>query len=562
MIDTLRSDHLSAYGYPRETTPFIDRLASEGIQLQGYSASSWTRTSVATLLTGLYPQRHRALTRADNLPEKAPFLPEILRESGFFTAAYVSNATVAERFGFSRGYLSFHSHNGSKYDKPSAAQVTDRALRFLDRLETRYYLYVHYLDPHDPYTPEQPWGGPVDPAAEPIRLEDLAQGKVPKTEENLQRLRDLYDGAIHELDRELDRLFAALEEANALDNTLVVITADHGEAFGEHRSLGHGRGLHEEVVKVPFILWSTRALPSYRSTASFHQVDALPTFLEALGLEVPADIDGRSRWQELLNADLEDRGEYLLTLDLGHNAALGLISPPYKLIHRQGTPSTMLYELASDPREERNLVGEQRRRSILLRRLITLHNELSQRGEERQVTELDLETRERLAALGYLQIDTPQKELEKKNIPDRLHYYDDRVVGLFAGLAPADLSTTIEPARPSLQLLRGWIRKDEDGRWSKPQADFALPVRPGFKEIRLQGDRSGERPRVRLKVAINDETVDTYEIPRGTFEIVVPLPLSVRRSRMAYVEIHVDPPILFGGDGPEAGLFWHRLAIR
>lgn len=563
VIDTLRSDHLESYGYSRRTTPFLTRLAGEGIQLQGYSASSWTRTSVATLLTGLYPQRHQTVTRADQLPATAAYLPEILSGEGFHTAAYVANATVADRFGFARGYEHFRSHGGDKFDKPHARTVTDEGLALAAELPSRYYLYLHYLDPHDPYVPEVPWGGSADD--ERVQVDDVVQGRAPKNAENLRRLRDQYDGAIHEMDRELERLLTTLAESGALDSTLVVVTADHGEEFNEHRGLRHGLTLYEEVIRVPLILWSSSRLPSYRSRARFHHVDFLPTVLEALGLASPGQLDGRSQWREVL-ADAVGRDdperEYLFALDLGASAAVSLLAPPYKIIHQRSAPTTLLYRLARDPAERENLAGEKEKRSALLRRLIRAHNELSEQGAERETTVLDLDTRRRLEALGYLQLDTPQAELEKKNLPARLHYYDSRVFGLFAGLPPGGLRTELDLAAPSGQLLGGWAAGKEDGRWSLPTARFALPLRPGARRLVLSGRLDDSRPEARCAVEVNGHEAGSFEVGQGDFEEVVALPEKALRTRMAYVELTITPSVAREGRRQPFGMFWRRLAVR
>ncbi|MCB1034650.1 MAG: sulfatase-like hydrolase/transferase, partial [Acidobacteria bacterium] len=158
LVDTLRSDHLPSYGYERDTAPYLAELAAEGIQVQGYSASSWTKASVGTLLTGLYPQRHQAISRSDSLPAEVPYLPQVLAGHGFSTAAYVGNKNVGWAFGFERGYSEFYQYRpASKVDAPV---VTDRSLSLADGLEPPFFLYAHYVDPHDPYKPAEDWPDP------------------------------------------------------------------------------------------------------------------------------------------------------------------------------------------------------------------------------------------------------------------------------------------------------------------------------------------------------------------------------------------------------------------
>ncbi|HEX2224774.1 MAG TPA: sulfatase-like hydrolase/transferase, partial [Thermoanaerobaculia bacterium] len=149
MVDTLRSDHLPSYGYERDTAPYLTRLADEGIQLQGYAVTSWTKPSVASLLTGLHPQRHQAISRSDRLPPEAPYLPEILAGEGMRTAAYIGNLNAGRKWGFDRGFHSFDQANGAR--KMDGSRVTTRALDLARGLQPPYFLFVHYVDPHDPY---------------------------------------------------------------------------------------------------------------------------------------------------------------------------------------------------------------------------------------------------------------------------------------------------------------------------------------------------------------------------------------------------------------------------
>ncbi|MCP4655843.1 MAG: sulfatase [bacterium] len=562
MVDTLGSDHLSCYGYENDTTPFMCGLAAEGIQLQGYSVSSWTRTSIATTLTGLYPQRHQTVTRADGLPATVPFLPKILRDAGFHTVGYAANATVGRKFGFARGYRKFLDHKGSKFTKPPAAAVNDEVLRLIEDLSEPFYLYVLYLDPHDPYVPAKPWGDPGGSLVDPIQPDDIKQKKVPMTKENLRRLKAGYDGAVHEVDVALERLFADLAARGALDETLVVITADHGEEFGEHGGLTHGRTLYEEVLRVPLIFWSsTGTLPAYRSDVRFHQVDLLPTVLEGLGIDPPGGIDGRSRWRDIISGELGEREEYFFFLDLAKRAELGLIVPPFKLIHRKGGNSNLLFNLKKDRGERKNLIHLSETRFEMLHKMVAFHNELSLSRSQREITKLDRDTREQLAALGYMEVDTPDKELENRDIPPRLEVHDTRVSGLFAGVPSSALETTVDLTRPSAQLLGGWAGRGAKGTWSRPEASFVMPTRPGVSELVMHGDLDTGRRRARCRISLNGDRTASLVITPGPFTLTVPLPEEVRSAESIYVDLHVRPAHRLPS-GAEVGLRWRRFALR
>jgi arylsulfatase A-like enzyme len=259
-----------------------------------------------------------------------------------------------------------------------------------------------------------------------VQPRDILSRKEAMSPENLDILRRLYDGVIREMDREIERLFVRLEEQGELDRTLVVITADHGEEFGEHDKLGHGRTLHEEVIRVPLIFWAADGLPSHRSEVPFHHVDLLPTMLDALGVAIPSGLDGQSRWSELVQGRLAPREEYLFLLEQKRPAELALISPPWKLIHRVGGPTNLLFDLRTDPREERDLADQSEARGEMLRKLAKAHNDLSAHMADRRTADVDPDTRARIEALGYVQ--PKEGEPTERRIPRRIEVSEEEVV--------------------------------------------------------------------------------------------------------------------------------------
>lgn len=409
VVDALRSDHLPSYGYARDTAPYLTRLAGEGIQLQGYSVSSWTKPSVASLLTGLAPQRHQAISRSDHLPAAAPYLPELLRKAGFDTAAYVANLNVGREWSFDRGYRVFLQPNGTQ--KVDGQRVTGSLLAGTRDLERRFFLYVHYVDPHDPYVPRKPWAG-----GRYVQPRQIERGRFPMDDATLQQLRDQYDGEIAEVDREIEHLLAELRKRGLLKRTLVVVTADHGEEFGEHGGLTHGHTLYEEVLRVPFLLWSENGLPRSNSGNHFYQLDFLPTMLAALGEKVPEKLDGRSSWPEILESRPVARPLYF-HLDLDRQGALAVLDFPRKLIHGVQEPVNRLYDLDSDPGERSPQTDSG---GALLTELLRQHNRGGRQAFERRTGDVHGKLRESLAALGYLRSETPDAELRERVIPPRL----------------------------------------------------------------------------------------------------------------------------------------------
>ena len=285
LIDTLRADRLGAYGYRRPTTPIMDDLASRGIRFAHAEAqSSWTKCSMASLWSGVYPPRTGITRFNDAVPEKALLPAEILRAAGFRTGGIWRNGWVAPNFGFQQGFETYIRPQAQRLPervqpRPGATlegsdeDVTYSAIEFLKAHgHERFFLYLHYMDVH-----QYVYDGS---AAE------LAFGTS---------YSDHYDSAIHWVDRNVGELMLALEDSGLFKKTIVVIGSDHGEAFYEHGFEGHARNLYREVTEVPLIF----ALP-FRLEKELvveplvRNVDVWPTLLDMLGLPPLEDADGRS----------------------------------------------------------------------------------------------------------------------------------------------------------------------------------------------------------------------------------------------------------------------------
>jgi len=537
MIDTLRSDHLPSYGYHRETAPFLARLAEEGIQLQGYAVSSWTRPSVATLLTGLYPQRHRAVDRTDTLPDSAAYLPALLAEQGFDTLGVVTNGNVSSQLGFDRGHREYAEFPGAK-----ARRVSREALERARELEPPYYLYLHYLDPHDPYAPDAPWGGSPEDLEDAPQPGQFLRGELPATDDNVGRMRDLYDALIARADEGVAQLIRGLDELGLLEDTLVVVTADHGEEFGEHGRFAHGHSLFEELVQVPLIFWSPSGLEPYQSNAAFHQVDFLPTALEALGLEPPGDLDGRSLWPEVAHGRLESEAR-LFHLELEGYDKAALYAPPYKLIrkHEQPQPKYWLYDLERDAKENEPLRGSEELRSRLARELFGEEWGLTAARLENRETELTGEVRDQLEALGYLGAgESPQPGAERESL---------------------DLERVLDLRRANRQLLDGWLLRDENGTWSAPRAELVLPVSEGSRRLVVSGRRDDDRRgEIRCRISVGGVT-QVFEIEPGPFKAQIELPAKLQNEGLAFVELEIEPSTRIREVAGPVGLHFQGFAI-
>ncbi len=285
LIDTLRADHLHAYGYSRETSPVMDHLANTGIRFaRTVSQSSWTKVSMASLWTGTWPGRNGISRWSHSLPPEATMPAEILQQAGFETAGIWRNGWVAPTFGFQQGFDHYvrpvPGAGPERFQKrtPSASalvgtdeDLTQSAKEFLRAYgHKRFFLYLHYMDVHQ-------------------YAYDEVSGKFGTS------YSDVYDNSIHWVDRNIGALLQALRDSDLQRKTVIVIAADHGESFLEHGLEGHAKTLYREVAEVPFIISLPFELtPGIVVPQTVANVDIWPTVLALFGLPALDDADGRS----------------------------------------------------------------------------------------------------------------------------------------------------------------------------------------------------------------------------------------------------------------------------
>ncbi len=401
VADTLTSRHLASYGYSRDTAPYLTQLAGEGVQFQGYSASSWTRSSMATLLTGLYPQRHNTVDRNDALPPDVPFLPDLLQKAGFQTAAFINNPNIGRAFGFERGYSHFLAYGGAA---PRARRLRADVAQLLPDLHSRFFLYVHLLDPHEPYSPHRAWDDDPPTAAEYVSPQKIMEGSTPSTPENVARMRNQYDGEIHEMDQAIQGMVEDLDRFGLLEETLVVVTADHGEEFTEHNGLTHGNTLYGEVLEVPFLLGNLKPPMRPRKSAEpFDQVDFLPTVLDALNLPPETVSDGASHWPAISAGEPLEARDLFSHLDLDGKRFLAVQSEGLKLILTPSGSNGQLFDLRRDPKELAPLPVASSEGNRLQQRLRKANRSLGARRFRSAASHTDEETLNQLRALGYIE---------------------------------------------------------------------------------------------------------------------------------------------------------------
>lgn len=319
-VDTLRADHLSCYGYSQETSPHIDRLAREGTILTGaYAASSWTVPSHMTMLTSLPPTLHGVDDIGKRLDPARTTLAERLKEAGYQTAAFVSGPTLHRTFGFDQGFdlyentVTFTEGEFAEGDGtiPLAAvmeqshtlvtgpEISRRVTQWLaQQAHPPFFVFVHLWDPHYDYIPTPPYDRRFDPDYvgrfdfSHVQSNPALNASMPARE--LQHLVALYDGEIAATDAVVGQLMASLEAHGWLADTLIVLTADHGEEFFEHGAKGHRKTLFDEVLHVPLIFrWPGVVPAGGRLETIFDAVHLMPTMLGLVGVSSGPEARGR-----------------------------------------------------------------------------------------------------------------------------------------------------------------------------------------------------------------------------------------------------------------------------
>jgi arylsulfatase A-like enzyme len=422
VIDTLRTDGIGCYGADRNTSPNIDALASDGIRFErAYSTAPWTKPAVGSILTGLYPSAHGANALRRPLPWKASTLAEILKENGYATAAVVSHTLISSRHQYQQGFDKYIQPKVLRAQELSTDSVTGTALRFIQKLAQRdgpFFLFVHYFDPHYPYMahPEVGYAGAGEGrlrGGEPVA--DLVEMLPSMTPEELAFVRALYDEEVHFTDAGVGRLLDGLRDAGLAEETLVVLTADHGEEFGERGRIGHTLTLHEELVRVPLILRLPGGDHAGRVVETpVSVVDVAPTVLDLAGFAAPGSaFRGRSLLPSL-TSEAADQARRAILVEVDYEPPPGnkktfvvheraLVVGRHKLIRDDLSGRVELYDLVSDPDERDDLAAAQPKvvqalQEELERQLALL--DASSDGGER--LDLSPEQLEHLRALGYV----------------------------------------------------------------------------------------------------------------------------------------------------------------
>ncbi|MDP6978112.1 MAG: sulfatase [Myxococcota bacterium] len=442
-VDTLRADHVGAYGYPRDTTPNLDALAKRGVLFRDVTVQ-WPKTwaSMASVMTGRFPSTTGLRLRPRVLPEPLTVLSEVFADSGFETAAIVANYNVGRSMGFQQGFDHFveswsegwRDEAGDRVFVNAAGRVkaytnarivTDQALAWLEERDRSrpFFLWAHYMDPHGPYLPPDEYGALFDDTSAPHRVPLDRIPEYQHQNENGRVIDDLvhytaqYDRLIRYFDDEFGRLLAGLD-ALGHDRTLLAVTADHGESLDEHGYyLEHGFNAYQPTARVPLVIAHRKTIQGgLRIEAPIALIDLGPTLVQLAGIEPPASFEGRSHAAAVRGerAHVEARPIFM---EAGYDIAASqrvIRDGPWKLVHIQSEEERSaltgseyeLYDLRNDPGEGVNVARWNPDVVTRLREQLEAFHARDTRdepGREVDLEALPAQDRKMLEALGYLE---------------------------------------------------------------------------------------------------------------------------------------------------------------
>ncbi len=433
VVDAMRPDHLSAYGYERPTTPAIKALADDGVVLTNYFVNgNWTRPSTASLVTGLMPAEHGVESEQDKLAEQYVTLAETLRDLGVPTGAVVGNGNAGSAFGLGQGFSYYADTVNHWQGLPSAEQVTELALPFVREHQSEpFFLMLFFVDAHNPYGAPPPYEDMYvrDPTAKLVRSPHWEVGRYTPAE--IERMQATYDGALRYTDETLGKFFATLKELGIYDRATIVVTADHGEAFGEHGVFMHSHHLYDEIIRAPLIVRAPQmSVRGGYFDELIQTVDLMPTLVRYFGGTVLTRRPGIDIFEQMRDENEAGRRRTVITdfntfgirrrtiRDRRHKVILEEPADEATFMATVGRKDLLpsvsfdheriqLYDLATDPFERHDLYTAKRASSDPWRTLVAVLRgyrlATPKAAGPHIVRHIDPETYQDLKALGYIQ---------------------------------------------------------------------------------------------------------------------------------------------------------------
>lgn len=405
VLDTTRADHLGVYGYSRKTSPELDAFARENVMFSNaVTVAPWTPPSVATMITGLYPTTHgvmppnsreKAIQVAHRLSDNLETLAEFFKAHGYKTGGVTPNPWTKEEFNYNQGYDIYRFK-----ERAIGGDITTEAISILDEVRKDgepFFLYVHYLDPHDPYKPPAKYntfsGQPEGEQYDEKTLPDV----------------NLYDGEISYMDACFGKLIAALKERGLYDDMRIVVLGDHGEQLRERGDMGHGFKLHAEELHVPLFVRSGQEARTVDFTVS--TLDVFPTIIEMAKFDIPSYAQGISLLNDENSRDRfgvlsEIRRKYnqrSITTFEGKKLIMEFPDVEYTGADIAKISGVGLFDRTVDPKE-RSSIEDPATTKALLGEFDKLYRKIApQSAKTNETVEVSDETVKQLKSLGYIQ---------------------------------------------------------------------------------------------------------------------------------------------------------------
>lgn len=423
-IDTLRADHLGSYGYSRPTSPNLDELAKDSVLFKNvYAQSPWTLPSHVSILYSLDSASHQVYYKDQKIDDSLPSVSSYLKKSGFITYAFTGGGFVSSVYGFSKGYDWYDEPVKGRYGRLRPDESGELFRYTADWIkknkDKQFFLFLHTFQTHGPYDCPSPWNEAfLDKTAKwkrfalRIYLEKMGHS-YPFNPEEIRNLIGLYDGEIKYTDEALIKpLISFLKELEIYDNTLLIITSDHGEEFADHGGWEHGHTVYDELIRVPLIIkFPSSQFKGKRINTICRTTDIMPTILELASIKFKKNqLDGKSLKDLILEKERNDR---IFISDLAHKnlpdpcpALIATNENRLKLIldkTAKGTKGLELYDLLKDPNETKNILQKETKSGRALLKFINdYYSEKNKIQRKIEKVYLDKELKEKLKALGYI----------------------------------------------------------------------------------------------------------------------------------------------------------------
>ena len=404
VFDALNPSHLGCYGYSRNTSPVIDRVASESlIWDRAFALAPYTLASTGALLTGLHPIVHGVLGEGNKLPQNFKTMAEFFHDAGYDTGMFLATPNATEVFGYTQGFQNVWQ----PARVINADEITSQVNRWLEKPRRHpFFAYIHFREPHLPYNPPEKYLRLFRDETN-FRLPKFDFGVVPPMEDQ-SKIRDAYDGNIAFADSELQKILTTLQEKGLREKTIVVLLSDHGEAFWEHGVQGHNRNLYDEMLRTPLVLHIPRepALKNIRKKQLVSNFDLFATFIDLFPFSKKGILLNGESLLPYLFSDHET-GRWL-SLQIYAHPDYAIRSSQMKYILDEDRKREELYLLSKDPLEKNNValrfpIVAAYCRAELKKLRSRFHDQREALQIEQPKSVISPETREHLKALGYVQ---------------------------------------------------------------------------------------------------------------------------------------------------------------